>query len=171
MSRKIVVIRHGKAEGHAALDLDRVLSPRGREDSTRLGAWLGSRDLGAQDLGSRARVYVSAAARAKQTWDRVSPGLADLDVEVDVTDRLYDAGTDVVLELVAQTSEDVSTVFIVGHNPTMADLVRALPNDGSPARDAFARRGFPTAACAIVECRAWHDPRGVISAFVTPDDY
>lgn len=166
MSRQIVVIRHGKAEAHSSEDFGRVLAARGRNDSTRLGAWLGS-----QDLDTPARAYVSAAARAQQTWDGVRPGLGGLDVEVDVTESLYDAGPDAVLEVVAATPPEVRTVFVVGHNPTMAGVVGSLADATSPAGDAFERRGLPTAACAIVECDTWDDPRGAVRVFVTPDDY
>ena len=44
-SRVIIVMRHAKAEQTGPTDLERPLSPQGREDAAAAGAWLADRGV------------------------------------------------------------------------------------------------------------------------------
>ena len=61
------------------------------------------------------------------------------------------AGPEAALDLVRETSEEVSTLLVVGHNPTMAYLAHLL-DDGEgddAATSEMVSRGYPTAAAAV----------------------
>ncbi|WP_278255878.1 histidine phosphatase family protein [Nocardioides convexus] len=67
-SRRLVVIRHAKAEPYAATDVERVLAERGRTEGRLLGQWLAGEGIVPE------AAYVSYAARTRETWDVVAGG-------------------------------------------------------------------------------------------------
>ena len=100
-----MLIRHAKTE-QGAPDIQRQLTERGRRDSAAIGEWLRARDV-VPDL-----VVVSPATRARQTWE-----LTGLDTQTTVDDRVYDSNLANLLAIVRETTEDVASLAIVGHNP------------------------------------------------------
>ena len=143
--RRLVVMRHAKAEAVAATDHARRLVERGRRDAADAGAW--AREHGV--LPDHA--FVSDAARAHETWVAFSEA-AGLDLEPQLEPGLYSAGPDSTLALLRTAPEAAATVMVVGHNPTMAHLVHLL-DDGTADAEAFAEisAGFPTSAVAVLE--------------------
>jgi phosphohistidine phosphatase len=131
----LIVMRHAKAgELPGGPDFERALRPRGERDSAAAGRWLAGSGL-VPDL-----VLCSAAKRTRQTWQRMSKEL-DGKPEFSADRRLYDADSDDVAEIIRQTSERVTTLLYVGHNPAAAGLVALLTG---------AEPEFPTAAIAVV---------------------
>lgn len=143
--RRLVVMRHAKAEPVAASDQGRRLIERGRRDAAEAGRWARAEGL----LPDHA--FVSTAARAHETWTAFSEG-AGLDLEPELDASLYSAGPDSALEVLRTAPESAATVMVVGHNPTMAHLVHLL-DDGSADPTAFTliSADFPTAAVAVLE--------------------
>jgi phosphohistidine phosphatase len=135
----LIVMRHAKAgELPGGPDFERALRPRGERDSAAAGRWLASHDLH-PDL-----VLCSAARRTRQTWRWVSDELGG-DPELSVQRRLYQADRDEVSEIIRETSEQVTTLMYVGHNPAAAELVGLLTGN---------EPDFPTAAIAIIAMSA-----------------
>lgn len=139
-----MVVRHSKAEQFAPSDLERVLSPRGRADGKVLGEWLATQGI------IPGTAYVSYAARTRETWQVVAEG-AGWELEPTIDGSLY--GTDElgVLELVHATPEDVETVVVVGHNPTMEMLAQQLDNGEGSATGSVEMGTFPTSTAAVFE--------------------
>jgi phosphohistidine phosphatase len=152
--RRLVIMRHAKAEATAPTDHERALSSRGRTDAEAAGRWLGEQGI-APDVA-----LVSDALRTRQTWERVAEG-AGWDAScAELSEGLYAAGSDSAFDLVRETDQTVTTLVVIGHNPTMA-YVAELIDDGEGDADAttgMVTRGFPTSALAVfaVEC-AWAD--------------
>jgi phosphohistidine phosphatase len=135
----LIVMRHAKAgELPGGPDFERALRPRGERDSAAAGRWLASRGL-RPDL-----VLCSAARRTRQTWRRVSKELGG-EPELSVEERLYQADSDDLTEIIRQTAERVATLMYVGHNPAAADLVGLLTGT---------EPDFPTAAIAVIALSA-----------------
>jgi phosphohistidine phosphatase len=148
----LLVLRHAKAEAVAATDHARRLTERGRRDAAEAGRW--ARAAGV--LPDHA--LVSDAARAQETWAAFRDA-ADLDLEAELVAGLYPAGTDAALEILRAAPDEATTLMVVGHNPTMAQLVHLL-DDGQADPDAFEVVGadFPTSALAVLELTgAWSD--------------
>jgi phosphohistidine phosphatase len=156
-TRRLIVMRHAKSgDLPGGPDAERALNPRGRRDAAAAGDWL--RDGGlVPDL-----VLCSAARRARQTWQQISAGLAAA-VTVREDPRLYEAGSDELLEIIRAAPPDVVTLMYVGHNPAAQDLAAGLL--GRPG-------GFPTAAIAVVGLAApWASTvpgEGELLGFWTP---
>ncbi|WP_308113308.1 SixA phosphatase family protein [Antribacter soli] len=151
-ARRLVLLRHAKAEPPTTADDSlRPLALRGREQAGKVGAALAAAGL-VPDL-----VLVSSALRTRQTWDLASgsfggtrgggPGVA-----VTVSDELYQANVRDVLALLADVHDDVRTVLVVGHEPTMAAAASFLAGPGSDdASLAQVRVGVPTATYSVLE--------------------
>jgi phosphohistidine phosphatase len=133
-SRLVVLVRHGKAEsGEEGSDHDRRLTSRGQAAATEAGRWL------AGQLDRVDHVWVSSAIRAGQTWSAVAPSLPE-PTEVVVARDLYQAGAREVVAHVVAT--DVPVQVVVGHNPTLEQVVMALTGD---------LHGMRPGAVAVVE--------------------
>jgi phosphohistidine phosphatase len=144
-SRQLVVMRHAKAEPHSASDRERELAQRGYDDAVEAGAWLADRGF-APDAA-----LVSSARRTTTTWLAVAEG-GSFEAAATYSDGLYIAGPEAALDLVRETPSGVTSLIVVGHNPTMAYLAQLL-DDGTGDPDAGNRMavGFPTAALARFE--------------------
>ena len=95
-TRRLVVMRHAKAEPGGQSDHERALAERGHGDAADAGRW-----LAAQGFVARPRPRLDAA-RTQETWDAVAAG-AGWDVEPDFDDGLYAAGPDTALDLMRET--------------------------------------------------------------------
>jgi phosphohistidine phosphatase len=152
--RRLVVVRHAKAEGYAADDHARQLTDRGRRDAVEAGRWLAAEGIVPD------HAFVSSAARAMATWQALADQLG-AETEVVVDDALYSAGPEEVLEALRSAPEDAGVVCFVGHNPTAAYLAHLL-DDGDPDPAAFRElsEGYPTAALTVLDVPvAWADLR------------
>jgi phosphohistidine phosphatase len=129
--RTLVLLRHAKAEEHGVKpDFERRLTDKGLADADAAGAWLA-------DEGLLPRlVLCSPAARTRQTWQAAAIALAQgapggSAPEVHYEDGLYDGGRTEVIDLLRRVPDDVATVLVVGHNPTMTDVSLLLsPDEG-----------------------------------------
>ena len=91
---------------------------------------------------------ISSAVRTVATWQEVVSG-SGFTCPVTVSDGLYAAEPASALDLIRATSEDIGTLVVVGHNPTVGFLAQVL-DDGegdTGAADAMIA-GFPTCAVA-----------------------
>jgi phosphohistidine phosphatase len=141
----LVVVRHSKAEQSGETDHARRLADVGRSDAEAAGRWLAGEDLVPD------HALVSAAPRARETWDALAAG-AGWSVEPTLDEGLYSAGPDTALDLVRGTPAEASVVVVVGHNPTMAQLAQLLDDgEGDPDASRAMASGFPTSAVAVFE--------------------
>ena len=142
-SKTLVVMRHAKAEQSGASDVERQLTDRGLVDAAQAGEWLAGRGV-EPDLA-----LVSAAVRTQQTWEAVNEA-GGWDLEGTYDDALYEAGTETVLDLLRETEETVTTLVLLGHNPTMASLATLLDDgEGDDEAGNELALGFPTCALAV----------------------
>lgn len=126
----LIVLRHSKATTPLDTpDFDRPLAGRGRKDAEKAGGELRAADL------SPDQVICSPALRTRQTLD----GLG-LDAPVEYAPRVYDNDVEEILDLLREQS--AATLLLVGHNPSMHQLVFGLTG-GAEAR-------FPTSATAVI---------------------
>ena len=135
----LIMVRHAKAASPAGTaDIDRPLSGRGQENARQVGDEL--RDAGRVPD----RVICSTALRTRQTLD----GLG-LDVPADFESWVYDNDAEEILDLL-RDQDDAETLLLVGHNPSMHELVVGLT--GARADH------FPTSATAVIEFNGgWAD--------------
>lgn len=150
--RTLVIVRHATAEAVAAEDQQRALTSQGRADADRVGHWLREQGIAPQ------QALVSSAVRTRQTWAALATA-AGFDLDPWVDESLYSAGVSSALECVRALEDDTTCAVIVGHNPTMADLVQLLSaGDGTPDAVRLVTTGFPTSAVAVLTFHgSWTD--------------
>ncbi|WP_438853759.1 SixA phosphatase family protein [Agromyces sp. M3QZ16-3] len=123
--KTLVLVRHAKsAWGDPTLaDHDRPLNERGRRDAPEMARRL--RERGVVPDAIRA----STAVRARTTAEAMA---AELDLPADalvLDERLYGAGPDAILAVVAELGEEPGTVMVVAHDPGMSDLAFRLSGE------------------------------------------
>jgi phosphohistidine phosphatase len=166
--RRLILIRHAKSDWSVAglADHDRELAPRGSDSAAKIGAYMARHGL-VPDL-----VLCSTAARARRTWGLIAKAFAD-PPRVHDEDRLYEVGSNAMLELVRPTGPEIHGLAIVGHNPGLRDLAELLIASGDiEARQRLLEK-FPTGGLAVIdfpvdEWRKLHAKSGRLDRFVTP---
>ena len=144
-ARRLLLLRHAKAEPGGASDHDRDLDARGRRDAEALG-----HEMRRQDLSPHL-VLCSSALRTRRTVELL--GTFDPTPSMQETAALYLAAPDALLSALRAAPEEIRTLLLVGHNPGLHGL--ALHLAGPQAPQAL-RDGLPTCtlACFSVET-AW----------------
>lgn len=139
-TRTLVVMRHAKSSWRTSEpDVRRPLSERGTRDAVVAGQRFSTVGL---DV-----VLCSAATRAQQTWQCLRMGGARC-ADVRVEERLYGAWADEVLDLLRGVPADAGTVLVIGHEPTLSELILSL---AAPSNlTATVADKFPTAAVAVL---------------------
>ncbi|MCC2314656.1 SixA phosphatase family protein [Cellulomonas xiejunii] len=154
---RLVLLRHAKAEpAGLVVDHDRPLALIGRRQASAVGSGLAASGL-APDL-----VLCSSALRTRQTWDLARNGLHAAGVGTErtavvVTDALYDADVRGLVAAVGDVHDEVATVLVVGHEPTISQAAAQLAGPGSdPAALVRVRVGVPTGSWTVLELAgAW----------------
>lgn len=144
--KRLVLLRHAKSawDDPTLRDRERPLAPRGRKAAKRTGRW-------ARKHGIRPQLVVcSNAVRARQTLERVLPGLGEPAVWVEVT--LYAASAETLLARVRSLPEEIDEVMLVGHNPGLMDLALLLSAPGRNRKRA--QVNVPTGALLELELEA-----------------
>lgn len=153
--RRLVVMRHAKAEGAAVSDVERPLAPAGTVAAGEVGSWLAAHGL-VPDVA-----LVSSALRTRETWAAVRAG-AGWDVDAEELHALYTASAETALDLVRTVPAQARVVLVVGHNPTVAMLANLL-EDGEGDDEATAAltvEGYPPGTVTVFDVDpAWSDLR------------
>lgn len=153
--RRLVLLRHAKAEQLGGPDHARPLALAGRRQAGAVGAQLLAEHLVPD------RVLCSSSLRTRQTWELLRGGLgaAARTIDVAVLDEVYDAGVAELLALLREVPTQAATVLVVGHEPTMSAAAVQLAGPGSsPQVLDRVSHGVPTASWSLLEpAGAWHE--------------
>lgn len=121
---ELLLLRHGKSDwGAGTDDYHRPLKNRGKRGAQRIGAWLWQQDLVPDYIVS------SPATRARETAYKAakSMGLGVANVQLD--ERVYLPSTNDLLEVLHGCPATAQRVMLVGHNPSLEDLLTRLVSD------------------------------------------
>ncbi len=143
MNRELFLLRHAKScwDDSALADRDRGLNSRGRRNAPRMGQALSER-IPAQVI------HVSPARRAQLTLGGLHDGWPELqNFEHITTDALYTFGADELIDWIRLQPDEVHSLFIIGHNPALTDLVNWLSGD-------YALDNLPTAGFVALSLQA-----------------
>ncbi|MET7571656.1 histidine phosphatase family protein [Streptomyces sp. NPDC005492] len=142
--RRIVLFRHAKADWPQVTDHERPLAERGRLDAATAGSRLA--DTGIPfDLA-----LCSTSARTRETWKLAVHELAHRPKTV-YEERIYEASPGELIAVLNETPDDTRNLILIGHNPGVQGLTEVLSGQSTgEAREWLTRRGFPTAAFAVL---------------------
>ena len=138
--KRLILLRHGKAEEWGATDFERRLHERGirqclqRGIDFRLKSWL-------PDL-----ILSSDAQRTKETTIQLLKGLEFTEDIVQWNHALYNASSNTILHEIMQVSDDVNELVVVGHNNGLSEVVSFFYGDYAALKTSgYARYEFNTA--------------------------
>jgi phosphohistidine phosphatase len=150
--RRIVLFRHAKADWPEVADHERPLAERGRTDAAAAGLKLA--DTGIPfDLA-----LCSTSTRTRETWKLAVQEFPHRPKTV-YEERVYDASPGELIAVLNETPDDARNVLLIGHNPGVQGVTDILAGSAEgDARARLDRRGFPTAAFAVLSFEgAWKD--------------
>lgn len=119
--KSLLLLRHAKAvkDRDEVPDFERPLSKRGHKAAPEIGTYLRSQmlipDLVLSSTAQRAWDTINAAARAGDFTDRVHPEPC-----------LYTADSEECLDILRALPAAIEQVMLVGHNPTLEELLYLL---------------------------------------------
>ncbi len=140
--RTLVILRHAEAlpTPLGGRDFDRRLSPRGVDQARSVGQKLGTWEP--------KLVLVSPARRTVETCREVLEGRTlPTDPEIQTLPFLYDTCGEGIVDHLRGLDQSTRDVLVVGHNPSIAELVSLLDSDQARA----ARRNFSPSSFARFE--------------------
>jgi phosphohistidine phosphatase len=150
--RYLTIVRHAKAEKDSddGSDFTRTLNGRGRRQCEQLRAWASDEN----ELGrfGPTTALVSAAARTTETFRRAFEGTGFVN-ECSESSLIYNgrrhvSAEDVLVNLAAIDPLRTS-LLVVGHNPTVLELLLTITRDLPPEFE----DEYPLAAAYVLELR------------------
>lgn len=140
---KLLIMRHAKSDWHveSTSDFDRPLNERGQRDVPRVAAWLKEKNIIPQ------RAISSPALRAKQTTEILCSELMLPKKQIHWQQVLYGAGLREFLDIIKNNISRADTLLIVGHNPTLDELVSYLSSE--PPSRSLTGKLMTTSALAV----------------------
>lgn len=144
----LVLLRHAKAEqlppGSPTSDHDRRLTAQGRRDAVAAGSWLREHGVVPQ------LVICSTSRRTRETWAGAVAGGGHTEF-VEYRRTVYAGGIGAVLDTIREDADEVDTLVVVGHAPTIPALATILADGrGSTAAHEALADGFPTTGLALL---------------------
>lgn len=142
--RRIVLLRHAKADWPEVADHDRPLADRGRKDAPVVGEWLASHGI------SPGLTLCSTAARTRETWKLVAHKLPRRPRTV-YEDRLYEASPGEIIAVINEAPDEIEDLLVIGHNPGIQGVAEVLTGSAHGENgELMSRHGFPTSALAVI---------------------
>lgn len=122
--KKIYFIRHAKSswEDESLSDFERGLNGRGKRDVVTMGKRLAKYNIFPD------AVISSPAKRAKKTAKKICKEIGFIKQDIIYEASLYESSFEDYLEIIHSLSDDINSIFIIAHNPTITDVAERLGN-------------------------------------------
>jgi phosphohistidine phosphatase len=165
--RRLILLRHGEsALNPGGTDAERTLTANGREQAAAVGRYLKDQQL-LPDLA-----LVSSSARTRETFELVQGALGPIESRVE--SDIYNAPPERLQALVEAAEAEVRALLLVGHNPGVEELAKALAGSGDRYALSRMRQRFAPAAFAVIDfpVEDWATlvvGEGRLDRFVEPD--
>jgi phosphohistidine phosphatase len=159
--KTLYLLRHAKSSWKDAglADFDRPLNERGRRAAPFMGRLM-------RDRGADVDLIISSPAKRARKTAKLFLEAGGFETDVLNDERIYEASPSTLMYVAGEIDDRFSSVVLVGHNPGMEGLIRALTGQSEP---------MPTAAIAIIKLAidSWKDIAagvGVLATVIRPRD-
>ena len=135
--KRLYILRHAKSSWDDAslADFDRPLNDRGRESAPLMGRLM-------RDRGYIPDVAIASPAKRAKKTAKLALEAADINASILFDERVYEASTQTLVNILSGVDDKAESAMIVGHNPGMEGLVRTLTGESQE---------MPTAALAVID--------------------
>ena len=119
--KTLLILRHAKSswKDPDLSDHDRPLNTRGEKDAPRMGRLLRKQELLPELILS------SSAERARKTAEKVAEE-SEFEGMLRFSRDLYSFGKEAYLEALSEVPDEINIVMIVGHNPSVEELLETI---------------------------------------------
>lgn len=123
--KKLILIRHAKSSWDKPWqnDHDRPLADRGLRDAPIMAKRLKKRGIHPD------RILSSSALRAIETAKITAQELSYPEEKIECEKNLFHASPNMILKYIHQQKDSHDTLFLIGHNPGMNELINELGID------------------------------------------
>lgn len=138
----MVLMRHAKSDYPDGVpDHARPLASRGRREAGLAGEWM------RENTPAVEAVLCSSATRTRQTLARTG-----VDAPSTFLDRLYGASPGTMIAEINRVGDEVATLLVVGHEPTISQVALGLAGWSGSDADAVDRIAmkYPTSGIAVL---------------------
>lgn len=139
---RLLILRHGKTEliSNTGRDFDRKLVERGKRNCIDMARYIRGH------MSIPEIILVSPALRTMETAEWVMKEWQNNPEQI-VDERIYNASSDILFDVIHDHAGETATAMIIGHNPGMILLCHDLiADDGNQAGKDI--NDFPTATLA-----------------------
>ena len=168
--KRLLLLRHAQAmPAEGGSDIDRALSPKGLSDALALGQVLKVKGL------TPSHILCSSAKRTQQTCGEVLKGLDD-NIHTEFSKAIYSAAFGDLLRLIQRADDELESLMIIGHNPTIYEMAVRMGAEGPDSVLNHLGQGYAPATLSVIEVdtERWAeiDPNECkITALFDPLDY
>lgn len=122
--KTLYFLRHANSDSIVGVkDIDRPLNKIGHRVAPKMG-----RELFKMDEIPNA-VFCSSAERTRETASYVCEGLKIDESTVKFDDEIYEASTRTLLKVINEFSDDLDSIMLIGHNPSISYLLEYLTDE------------------------------------------
>ncbi len=120
--KKVYLMRHAKSDwsGYYVSDFERDLNKRGEKDASLMGKVLKDRDI------KPSLIISSPARRAKRTAKSVAKEFGYDTKKILFKEEIYEASVQDFLDVINSIDDKNDEVLIIGHNPSMTEIINIL---------------------------------------------
>ena len=161
--KTVYFIRHAKAGWSVpdTSDFERSISKKGKKDINTMGSYLALRGVKPEIILS------SCALRAQQTTDLLAEKI-NYDGKKYYLEALYLSSLEAIKEIILAQDDTIESMFIVGHNPQLHELVNSLIDEHISK---FPSLGIIAIDFNINEWREIENIKGKIDFFIFPKQF
>jgi phosphohistidine phosphatase len=123
MTKKLLFIRHGKATQEFMPDMERFITEKGIKRTRKHAKKLKEKGI-FPDL-----IISSPAVRAHETAKIVAQNLNYDTAKIEINEHLYFSSEQTIINIVRSLPNNISTVFLVGHNNLWTDLANEFSSE------------------------------------------
>ena len=141
----LYIIRHAKAEAstNQINDHDRKLTNKGIERAKNLNSWLKNKTPNIEEL------FTSSSIRTLQTTDIICNGMIP-PIKKIVDKKLYAASEENLIDYISLLDENLTTIGIVGHQPSLQELAFILVASYAEGYDKVLNSNFSTSNAILI---------------------
>lgn len=147
--RRLFLLRHAQTmPSDGKHDKERKLTPIGQMDARALGAIMAKKKYQPD------QVLCSPAVRTRDTLLGLMESLNTVSILYLLS--LYEEGQDEMLKTIRNADDDVNTLMIVAHNPSIHSLTMTLALEDSPTLMNKLAAGYKPGTLSVLDCPCAH---------------
>ena len=159
--KTLYLLRHAKSSWADATlaDFDRPLNERGKRAAETIGNYLKSNHITPE------LILCSTALRTRETLAIVTHA-AELNTEVCFDQRIYEASSSRLSQVISEIENDRSVVMVIGHNPGLEEILLLLTGKRQ-------EMSTGTLAKIVFDTMSWTtvvEKRGTLESIVSPGE-